>query len=120
MGIHVQRPNVALLTQTLEYIRAHPDELVQHTWRCNTGCCFAGHAAILSGARWQDPKRLSSVITTPNGSEEWVSSYAKRVLGLNRTEADWLFDANNTLGDLVRKVAALAAGQPTAVLADGP
>lgn len=100
-------PNVALLTATLEYIKAHPEEWDQKTWRCGTTACFAGHAVKQAGARWVNQHE----VITSDGRKEFIDEYASEILGLNRTESYYLFDACNTLEDLERIVAALAAGQ---------
>lgn len=56
--------NVKLLRETLEFIKAHPNDWDQDFWRwmpdpedneperCGTVMCFAGWAAELGGCRW--------------------------------------------------------------------
>lgn len=38
--------NEKLLLETLAYIETHPQDWEQGSWRCGTGMCFAGHAAL--------------------------------------------------------------------------
>lgn len=55
--IMLDKPNVDLLRDTLDYIEQHPEEWDQSTWAtkkqatknvCGTSFCFAGHAVNLS------------------------------------------------------------------------
>lgn len=60
--------NGKLLLETLAYIETHPEEWNQEQWRCQTGMCFAGHAALTAGgARPLVPltKELKKIIDKP-------------------------------------------------------
>lgn len=80
---------------------------------CGTAMCFAGHTALLAGAK--------PIITTsfaPDPGEDWwfgtvrvqgeggvtfdrhVSTYAQELLGLSESDAESLFSGDNTLDDL--------------------
>lgn len=117
-------PNVALLRETLAHIEAHPGEWDQSVYRCQTGLCFAGHAAVLAGGRWADPggqTHPTSLVAEPAddadrtyavtgfGPVTHVADRATRVLGLTTDQADDLFDPSNTLAYLRSRVAALCA-----------
>jgi hypothetical protein len=109
------KPNVPLLRQTMAHIEASPQEWNQGNWRCETGLCFAGHAALLADGTWTHPysrdldEWLAELITTPGGDAQPVKDYASHVLGLEIGEADRLFMGNNTLDDLRHIVNELCA-----------
>lgn len=104
--------NVANLRKTLEHITAHPEEWVQEEWgiqrSCGTAYCVAGTAiAHLTTHRihWVPMRvdgaqvsRLGDV--TVNGIVIGVVAAARDVLGLDARQAEVLFNASNTLGDL--------------------
>lgn len=117
-------PNKALLKKTLEQIKAHPELHNQNFWvvaneenLCGTAMCFAGHAAVLSGAENPDPKKhfiedwyvrkdnlaymnYEDTYQVPFKDYESVSKYAGRELGLTSEQSDWLFDSNRTLEEI--------------------
>lgn len=43
---------LALLEETLQFIKDNPVEWNQASWRCGSGMCFAGHAVTLAGGSW--------------------------------------------------------------------
>jgi hypothetical protein len=64
--------NIQLLRETLEWIKAHPEEHYQGDWArlynakgepCGTSMCFAGHATVLAGGTF-DTKIFAK-------NEEW-------------------------------------------------
>ena len=92
--------NTKLLVQTYRYIDEHPREYdqtrwgVHHLFRPNQ-FCFAGHAAMLAGARPRF-KFLGHfgwllTVTEPNGTSTKVDEYAQDALGLSRHQSDVLF-----------------------------
>ena len=138
-----QRKNIPLLRKTLEGVTADPLQWTQRHWRdvtdvtvtndqnvsfhCGSACCFAGHAALLNGARWTVPsgdigniKLVECVTVTDDEFESLkqhygkdafenrftvsVSMYARWALGLTSLEAHDLFKARNTLDDLTNIV----------------
>lgn len=104
--------NVELLDRTLAHIEAHPEEWDQGAWRCETGLCFAGTAAVLSGAKWLHPlghQQDHWVRGRGSQQSEPAAWRAQRLLGLDEDQADELFAAHNTLDDLRRIVADLKA-----------
>ena len=98
--------NIPLLKQVLAHIEANPETWRQDSWRCETGFCFAGWTAELTGAKWARPeKQLDPNVLRGDGESEHVADYAQRVLGLEENEADLLFSMFRTLDDLRRMVA---------------
>lgn len=94
--------NMDLAYRTLDHIAEHPEEHNQSTWRCGTTACYAGHAAILAGAQWCDPRDgyPISCVHTPDGVIEHVRFFAQQELQLTDGQADRLFHGSNTLEKL--------------------
>jgi hypothetical protein len=104
--------NVELLEKTLDHITKNPDEWNQAHWRCETGMCFAGHAAMLAGAKWLHPQfdpddAASAVVVAPNGERYLAGTYATAALGLGPQQCLHLFNSDNTLADLRDEVHAI-------------
>lgn len=113
--------NKDLLERTMSYIEAHPEEHDQTRWAnaCGTAFCFAGHAAILSGATrpqglnsfWgitPDGRAVDYFETTEDGAL-LAFGYARQKLGLNFPQASALFSSANTVESLREMVDALKA-----------
>lgn len=102
-----------LRADTLAYIRAHPDEWDQESWRCGTGMCYAGTAAMLAGGTFPFPADalgvFADLVDTPDGRRREISDWAAQVLGLDWESKAVLFDPGNTLGDLTHIVARIDA-----------
>ena len=87
--------NVLLLRKTLEYARAHPDEVDLSRWAgvtdCGTTACLAGTAAILAGHTidWLQADCNGNVSYTTDGRH--IEYVARDELGLHRSESDILF-----------------------------
>jgi hypothetical protein len=95
-------PNIELLEQTLETIKANPKHWDQGVWRCSTGMCFAGWAAQLAGGQWVDDSSDSLVPEVGDVTGAWTrpvsaEERAMRVLEIEEEDADWLFAGCNTL-----------------------
>lgn len=111
--------NEALLRETLQYIKEHPQQWNQEVWftwkdangnrlfdaievefeevnSCNSAFCFAGHAALKSG--FGKPPKDSNRVWEYDGVE--VSEWATDKLGLTWDQADVLFSSSNTMEDL--------------------
>jgi hypothetical protein len=98
--------NPRLLAEVaLDYIKAHPEEWKQGTWRCETAFCFAGHVAISAGGLcWSNThSNYDYDVTVPGGRIE-VDELAQRLLGLDWYQANGLFSYDNTLYDLKRYI----------------
>jgi len=115
--------NIELLDEVIDYIEEHPEEWSQNSWgsgqgvnpikqddgyfapgtACGTAFCVAGHVANMKGGRQRWGKGLLggltfiSVEVPSSGNFLSVSTFAQLKLGLEREEADVLFDASNTL-----------------------
>lgn len=81
--------NVALLRETLEYIKEHPAAWNQDFWRfevengrCHTVMCFAGHAAVLDGVKW-------STSVHGNYAEYVLANDADRKFVKGHPEYEW-------------------------------
>lgn len=104
--------NAALLRQTLDYIKTHPEQWEQSTWRaeelCGTVACFAGWACALNGDMF-DPSEWDLVLTDANGKpvDSMIERRAEEILGLTEDQADDLFGAYRTLDELEQIVAEL-------------
>lgn len=110
--------NVELLQKTLAHIEAHPKLWDQTWWRtervgCGTAYCFAGWAAMLSGAAFVrlEDRTLSNEFVIPAGGGDsiWIQTYAGQALGISSDKAMDLFNGDNTLADLRRIVGELVA-----------
>lgn len=105
------------LDEALAHIEANPREWDQAHYRCETGMCLAGHVAILAAGKWAGPVNNREIanllIAEPDDDPEYVwdcdrvgatvisvHDRARRLLDLTGDEADELFCAVNTLGDL--------------------
>lgn len=115
--------NIELLDRTLAQIEAHPEGWEQGTYRCESGMCFAGWAAVLAGGRWVEPENMhSSVLVAEEADPDedrlhtsgsvHAHDRARRVLGLDDDTADWLFDGHNKLTDLRLIVAEIKSSVP--------
>lgn len=107
-----------------EYVLQEPKD-------CKTAMCFAGHAADTAGAVWHERGEGddSVVILTPqlaaqydfvekavqsgfweraNGKSEMpIADFARQHLGLEDTEAGWLFSGDNSYPDIKRIVSVI-------------
>lgn len=81
--------NIPLLRKTMEHIEAHPEEHDQMTWVCGTTMCFAGHAAVISGAHFVHD--YGGDIVTPDGDMADIDAYATATLGLDWDQSWHLF-----------------------------
>jgi hypothetical protein len=87
---------------------------------CGTTGCVAGWTAVIGG----DPRAvitrdddegwtLTLTVTLRSGTEIHVVRYARQLLGLTVTQADWLFEASRRRVDVIRALV-LLAGHPGA------
>lgn len=109
------KPNVELLTRVLAHIETEPDSWKQESFRyhdelsaCATAFCFAGHAAVMTGAqvpayRWTDWS-LAEDGTVDEDSDVHVADWARVKLGLTEPEAAALFAWHNNLATLRKHV----------------
>lgn len=127
--------NIKLLNETLAFIKANPALHNQGDWvevdennieACDTPMCFAGHAALLSGAtfdkeiytedwEWTVHPETGEHISYDDdmyngGVGMHVSNYAARKLGLNSNEASYLFFASRSGEELEEAVHKFSEG----------
>lgn len=121
--------NVELLQDTMKHIKENPQTWNQNVWfvhldenghraelavtvemtevnSCNTAFCFAGHAALKSGFP-APPQNGLSWYGAVDGEHYEASDYARQKLGISWTQADILFNGQNTMEDLEVLVDAL-------------
>lgn len=110
--------NVDLAFRTLDAIKKNPEVWDQGSWRCGSGMCFAGWAAMLTGAKWvypQDNLYVDEYGETDNFENEMVeipeelretfdgkealhvSYFAEKVLGIDSDQRGVLFFGSNTI-----------------------
>lgn len=120
-------PNAALAYAVLDHIKANPDEWNQEIWACGTKGCFAGWATVLGNptAAVHFPSWLETRLHRSrrqqvyiDGFRESVRKTAIRLLGIREYEADLLFAAHNTYGDLEHYVTLLFGPRPEPVVSD--
>lgn len=116
--------NAKLLKLTMDFINLFPEKHDQSEWidPCNTTKCFAGHAASLAGATfdqdiWEaDYEWCVDMETGKHVSWKWgeqnfyVSSYAAKVLDLTNDEREYMFHHSRTREELEKAVEMLSNG----------
>lgn len=125
--------NVPLLLATMALIKVFPEKHDQGTWvdpdPCGTTMCFAGHAAVISGATFDKEIFLNEDewILDPEGKHvsedeahdsnwdrkdgyKYVGQFAADKLGLTLEEASYLFQHNRTREQLEDAVYKFAEG----------
>jgi hypothetical protein len=74
---------------------------------CGTACCIAGKVAAEDGGKPRFP--FGSIVTgevlMPDGTSHHVRNYAKEALGLDEEQAERLFEAGNSLEDVLNLIA---------------
>lgn len=96
--------NVELLRKNLEYVTAHRDQWdqsywIQRTW-CGTTACLAGTVVLNEGYRPVPETREQrdvGLVTDSAGSVDWVDNVARKLLGLDESQAYVLFSGTNSL-----------------------
>jgi hypothetical protein len=119
--------NYPLLDRTIEYIEKHSEEHQQSVYRCSTGMCVAGHAAVLDGAKWVHPEDPDDPMVFVEQADRdafpslledgetmvHVSLSASRRLGLSDDQALVLFGGGNAL-PTIKAIVALLHSNPEA------
>lgn len=101
------KPNIELLTSTLNYIKLNPDTWEQGLW-CGTSQCFAGWAVTLAGmnidqenecVRVDDmPENLASAV---DPDTEWLTVREAAVIALGIADSRLIDDGPFGEGDLL-------------------
>lgn len=121
--------NVTLLQNTMKFIEEHPEQHNQAHWvtACGTAFCYAGHAAILSGASLPQgdvmdlgqywiidlvslQSRGGNAYDIRDGVALPVDVFAAERLGITDDEAEVLFEGDRTITGLRALVDALCDG----------
>jgi hypothetical protein len=116
--------NAELLKLTMDFINLFPEKHDQGEWvnPCNTTMCFAGHAASLAGATFdqkiwdEDYEWCVDMETGKHIPYEWssenhyVSEYATKVLDLTWGECEYMFHPARTREELRKAVEMLSSG----------
>lgn len=105
--------NLELLKVTWEFIKKNPEKHNQadfiNNTQCGTTMCFAGHAAVLSGAEFPKDPFDAHWFLTPDGKltekDEhgarkgiYIETYAKDILGMSYDEAQFIFYHTSNYG----------------------
>lgn len=97
--------NIELMSATLVEIQDNPIGWNQLHYRHMGTTCFAARACLIAGYTWKRSKAIVDPFMTDNdGHEIHCRTLAKQLLGLTQLEAVELFNATNTLDDLVKLV----------------
>jgi hypothetical protein len=105
-------PDIGLMERTYAAIVADPGSWNQETYRCESGMCFAGHAAVLAGASFPYPESSgqSHLVDTPSGERQMVWQFAQDALRLSEDQTEALFAGGNDLADIRAFIDAITAG----------
>lgn len=116
--------NAKLLKLTMDFINLFPEKHDQGEWidPCNTTKCFAGHAASLAGATFDqkiwdedyewcvDPETGQHIPYKWGEENTYISTYAAQVLELTHVEKEYLFHHSRTREELENAVEMLSNG----------
>ena len=121
MTIRTRRtPDAVRAYAVLDFIRAHPELHDQEIWLrktdCGTAGCFAGLACWLNGDTpiFEGGPGSSVVRSADTRRQVQIRNRAIGLLGLSPTQADLLFDAGNSLEDLISEVEQIFGERPAA------
>jgi hypothetical protein len=107
--------NTERLLDVLTYITEHPERHNQEIWversDCGTTACLAGWTVMRHGdtIEWRPYPAVSiagavtiaDTVTVEGDPDTWdIPSRAAHLLGLNHTDAEYLFSPLNTITDL--------------------
>jgi hypothetical protein len=78
---------------------------------CGTTACVAGNAVVLTLPEDAKYDWLYSKIIFADGGQQYVEGYAAEVLGLDGSDAGWLFDGDREVEEVKEALELLAAGK---------
>ncbi len=131
--------NRKLLIEIMNFIEEHPRTWRQGSWyvhvdpetglekaslrveevsevnSCGSSFCFAGHVALAEGFPSPPLDNHSDWVRDSPDGGELVDEFARKRLGLNHDQADYLFDGGNSLDDLKKLVALLLANENVSI-----
>ena len=111
-----RQKNWPLLYKVLDHVKEHPEEHDQQYWftkietsTCGTAACFAGWALLFAHPEakpeWvQDDAHRTYLLEDEKGECWDVATLAAHELGLDKYEANHLFDALNDVQDIERLI----------------
>lgn len=120
-------PDIEELRRVLTHVVAHPDSHQQEKWTCDTGACFAGHAALLNNYHLAvsptlvaggDPHVENGVVISSKGERKWVPDVARDILDLGYGDSDILFHSENNVQMLAQMIEDLEHGEELQTLWD--
>jgi hypothetical protein len=115
--------DVELLVKALEHITAHPDEWNQNYWArqgvfCGTTACLAGTTVQLAGydIDWTPGiaacDGMGGLVAGVTVDGEAIPALARRLIGIDREQAEYLFYCWTTdVGELWRRAAEVSGGR---------
>ncbi len=118
--------DIKLLTEVRDIIVADPTRWRQDAWARQTPCgttgCVAGLTVLLRGGTWDwskswkplfesDPEAMVTEWVILDGEQESICSTATEMLGLSHTEADILFEGDNSYNTVINLLADLIDGE---------
>lgn len=108
--------NVEYLQEVVQFIKDYPEKHNQVVWACETGACFAGWAALLTGDFKIVPDYDGSLINLKTGAHTTAWTEGRKALGLTVDESEIFFDALNTADMLELMVKDVADGKDITAL----
>lgn len=119
--------NAGLLKLTMDYITLFPEKHDQSDWvnPCDSTMCFAGHAAMLTGATFKNKiysetgEWMVDAVSGKHKRWDWddesqnlveIQTWARDQLGLTQREADYLFSDRRTVWQLKEAVQKFSNG----------
>jgi hypothetical protein len=93
-------PDLELLDEVFDHIDTHPEEHDQVHWICGTTACIGGRTCLLRGWSPLRPNVPRVTCVTKNGEMRHIGELSRELLRLDRTTANRLFCAANTVDDL--------------------
>lgn len=113
----VRIPDTARAYQVLDHILAHPEQHDQGIWmnECGTVACLAGWTCLLAGDQpvcrplWTD---YMAVRVGDTHRLRKIRGRAKELLGIDDLQADYLFDASNSIDDLIEEIEKIFGKRP--------
>lgn len=123
-----------LAVATAVHLNLYPEKHRQRAWRCETGMCYAGHYAALSGevswllddkemdGLWHDedfPRiyieggtwaDISEIVVDRSGKRWKVSEWVAQHMGISDSESSRLFAGSNSREDVEALVKSYANG----------
>jgi hypothetical protein len=85
---------------------------------CGTTACVAGNVVILTLPAKGKYDYRRDVVNLPDGTTEYVQSYAQRQLKITNEEADWLFHSDRSKSEVKDALTLLSKGKSISELVE--